>query len=82
MLRTLTAAKNGQPVPTATSNRPPLNTLLSNSEDEFYGSLQRIWNHVVQLEDMGLIHDEHDKFAYAYRFAEAELHRLYSGKRV
>jgi hypothetical protein len=60
--------------------RPSLSSLLSASEDEFYGSLQRIWNNVVQLEDSGLIHDEHDKFVYAYRFAEEELHRAFSTK--
>lgn len=58
-------------------NTPPptLQTLLSNSEDEFYGRLQHIWNNIVQLEDMGLIKTEEDKFIYAYGFAEAELQR-------
>ena len=60
--------------------QPSLQALLSQSEDEFYGSLQRIWNNVVQLEDMGIIHSENDKFVYAYRFAEAELQRAYSEK--
>jgi hypothetical protein len=59
---------------------PALGVLLSRSEDEFYSSLQRIWNSVLQLEDMGLIHDEHEKFVYAYRFAEEELHRAFVGK--
>ncbi|GAB4050502.1 hypothetical protein [Spirosoma litoris] len=54
-----------------------LHVLLSQSEDDFYGSLQRIWNNVVQLEDMGIIQQENDKFMYAYRFAEAELKRVY-----
>ncbi len=63
-------------------NRPAetpsaLGILLSDSQDEFYGSLQRIWNNVLQLEDMGFIHDEHDKFVYAYQFAEAELQRAF-----
>lgn len=53
---------------------------MSQSEDEFYGSLQRIWNNVVQLEDLGIIQQENDKFVYAYRLAEAELHRVYSEK--
>lgn len=69
---------------TATSSdatsQPTLQGLLSQSEDEFYGSLQRIWNNVVQLEDMGIIQQENDKFVYAYRLAEAELHRAYSEK--
>ncbi|RRB02142.1 hypothetical protein [Larkinella rosea] len=55
-----------------------LHVLLSQSEDEFYGSLQRIWNNVLHLEDMGIIQQENDKFMYAYRFAEAELKRAYS----
>ncbi|MVM37298.1 hypothetical protein GO730_06020 [Spirosoma sp. HMF3257] len=55
----------------------PLQVLLSQSEDGFYGSLQRIWNNVVKLEDMGIIQQENDKFMYAYRFAEAELKRAY-----
>lgn len=59
---------------------PPLSVLLSQSEDEFYGRLQGIWNNVLQLEDMGLIQDERDKFVYAYQFAEAEMHRLCSEK--
>lgn len=29
---------------------------------------------------MGIIHDDYDKFAYAYRFAEVELQRLYLEK--
>ncbi|GAB4025392.1 hypothetical protein [Spirosoma gilvum] len=67
------------PINTATeTNAPSLQTLLSQSEDGFYGSLQRIWNHVLQLEDMGLIRQENDKFVYAYRFAEAELQRAYT----
>ncbi|AUD02781.1 hypothetical protein [Spirosoma pollinicola] len=57
-----------------------LQVLLSKSEDDFYGSLQRIWNNVVKLEDMGIIQQENDKFMYAYRFAEAELQRAFSGK--
>ncbi|MBO0952609.1 hypothetical protein [Fibrella forsythiae] len=77
MLRTCPSAQNAQPV---LASQQPLSALLSSSEDEFYGSLQRIWNNVVQLEDMGIIHDNNDKFAYAYRFAEAELRRLYSEK--
>lgn len=55
-----------------------LQVLLSKSEDDFYGSLQRIWNNVVKLEDMGIIKQENDKFMYAYRFAEAELQRAYT----
>lgn len=62
----------------APTAQPALPILLSKSEDEFYGSLQRIWNNVVQLEDLGIIKQEQDKFMYAYRFAEAELHRAYS----
>ena len=58
--------------------RQPLQVLLSQSEDDFYGSLQRIWNNVVQLEDMGIIQQENDKFIYAYRFAELELQRAFS----
>ncbi|MFD2569153.1 hypothetical protein ACFSUS_00820 [Spirosoma soli] len=54
---------------------PSLSALLSRSEDDFYGRLQRIWNNVVQLEDLGFIRTEEDKFIYAYRFAEAELHQ-------
>ena len=77
MLRTLAPARQVQPV---AIDRQPLRDLLANSEDEFYGSLQRIWNNVVQLEDLGLIHEEHDKFIYAYRFAEAELHRAFLQK--
>ncbi|WP_338870717.1 hypothetical protein WBJ53_23495 [Spirosoma sp. SC4-14] len=77
MQRTLMQA-NGHP--TMPTTQPSLRVLLSQSEDDFYGSLQRIWNNVVQLEDMGLIHTENDKFVYAYRFAEAELERAYSGK--
>ncbi|QMW05202.1 hypothetical protein [Spirosoma foliorum] len=59
------------------ANQVALQVLLSQSEDDFYGSLQRIWNNVVQLEDMGIIQQENDKFMYAYRFAEAELKRVY-----
>ena len=62
----------------AENNTPSLQAFLSQSEDGFYGRLQRIWNHVLQLEDMGLIRQENDKFVYAYRFAEAELQRAYS----
>ncbi|SFC14501.1 hypothetical protein [Spirosoma endophyticum] len=66
--------------PSDTTAQPTLQVLLSQSEDEFYGSLQRIWNNVVQLEDMGIIQQENDKFVYAYRLAEAELQRAYSEK--
>lgn len=59
---------------------PALQVLLSQSEDGFYGSLQRIWNNVIQLEDMGIIQQENDKFIYAYRFAELELQRAFSGQ--
>lgn len=69
-----------RPIHRSAEPTPALGVLLSQSEDEFYGSLQRIWNNVLQLEDMGLIHDEHDKFVYAYRFAEEELHRAFSEK--
>ncbi|QDK79816.1 hypothetical protein EXU85_14830 [Spirosoma sp. KCTC 42546] len=57
--------------------QPALQVLVAQSEDGFYGSLQRIWNNVLQLEDMGIIQQENDKFMYAYRFAEAELQRAY-----
>lgn len=77
MVRTTAQPDLRQPTQSA---RPSLSSLLSASEDEFYGSLQRIWNNVVQLEDNGLIHDEHDKFVYAYRFAEEELHRAFATK--
>ena len=63
--------------PSPTPAQPPLSTLLSQSEDDFYGSLQRIWNTIVQLEDMGIIQQENDKFRFAYQFAEAELKRVY-----
>ncbi|WP_420148940.1 hypothetical protein [Spirosoma sp.] len=56
----------------------PIQTLLSQSEDDFYGSLQRIWNSVSQLEDLGIIQQENDKFVYAYRLAEIELQRAFS----
>ncbi|MCK8493295.1 MULTISPECIES: hypothetical protein [Spirosoma] len=65
-----------------TPSAQSLQSLLSQSDDEFYGSLQRIWNNVVQLEDMGLIHDNNDKYMYAYRFAEVELQRAFSEKDV
>ncbi len=77
MKRTLMPAKVAQPTLTSAST---LQVLLSQSEDDFYGSLQRIWNNVVKLEDMGIIQQENDKFMYAYRFAEAELQRAYSGQ--
>ena len=60
-----------------TGANPALPALLSQSDDGFYGSLQRIWNNVLQLEDLGIIQQENDKFMYAYRFAEAELQRAY-----
>lgn len=63
--------------PTQASVQPPLSALLSQSEDDFYGSLQRIWNTIVQLEDMGIIQQENEKFRYAYQFAEAELKKAY-----
>ncbi|MRS65700.1 hypothetical protein [Larkinella terrae] len=59
-----------------------LQVLLSQSEDEFYGSLQRICNNVLQLEDVGIIQQENNKFMYAYRFAEAELKRAYLANSV
>jgi hypothetical protein len=62
----------------ANAPQPSLQALLSQSEDGFYGSLQRIWNNVVQLEDMGIIQQENEKFMYAYRFAEAELQRVHA----
>ncbi|WP_461043081.1 hypothetical protein [Spirosoma harenae] len=74
MQRTSLNAPSSLSQATTTSALP---ALLSQSEDGFYGSLQRIWNHVLQLEDLGLIHQENDKFVYAYRFAEAELERIY-----
>ncbi|MVM35197.1 hypothetical protein GO755_34555 [Spirosoma sp. HMF4905] len=74
MKRTHIATQTSQPQATA---QPALQVLLSQSEDGFYGSLQRIWNNVVKLEDMGIIQQENDKFMYAYRFAEAELQRAY-----
>ena len=74
MLRTRMNTQANQPQIGA---QPTLQVLLSQSEDDFYGSLQRIWNNVLQLEDMGIIQQENDKFIYAYRFAEAELHRVY-----
>jgi len=77
MQRTLMQTNGHQ---TTSTTQPSLRVLLSQSEDDFYGSLQRIWNNVVQLEDMGIIHSENDKFVYAYRFAEAELQRAYSEK--
>ncbi len=40
---------------------------------DFYSRLERIWHQVVTLEDMGIIHNELEKFAYAYRLIEAEL---------
>jgi hypothetical protein len=79
MQRTFMKSEVNRATPTP---QPALQALLSQSEDEFYGSLQRIWNNVVQLEDMGIIHNENDKFIYAYRFAEAELQRAYSEKEV
>jgi hypothetical protein len=69
-----------QTVRSAKTTNPPLSALLSRSDDEFYGRLQGIWNNVLQLEDMGLIQDERDKFVYAYQFAEAELQRLCTEK--
>lgn len=77
MQRTFMETESTYPIHTQSS---ALSSLLSNSDDDFYGSLQRIWNSVVQLEDLGMIHSENDKFVYAYRFAEAELHRAYSEK--
>lgn len=75
MVRTTTTPNSIQP---AVASHQPLGVLLSASEDEFYGSLQRIWNNVVQREEMGLIRNEHDKSVYAYRFAEEELHQAFS----
>lgn len=66
-------------VSTPVASFSTLQNLLSQSEDDFYGSLQRIWNNVVKLEDMGIIQQENDKYMYAYRFAEAELQRAYLG---
>lgn len=77
MQRTFMETESAYPTHPQTS---PLSALLSNSDDDFYGSLQRIWNSVVQLEDLGMIQSEQEKFVYAYRFAEAELHRAYSEK--
>jgi len=69
---------NANAIRPATTAQPTLQALLSQSEDGFYGSLQRIWNNVVQLEDMGIIQQENEKFMYAYRFAEAELQRVHA----
>ncbi|MFD2934003.1 hypothetical protein [Spirosoma flavum] len=77
MNRTLMPTEVTQPTLATAST---LQVLLSQSEDDFYGSLQRIWNNVVKLEDMGIIQQENDKFMYAYRFAEAELQRAYLGQ--
>lgn len=74
MKRTSVSLPANQP---QTAPYSALQVLLSHSEDEFYGSLQRIWNNVLQLEDMGIIQQENDKFMYAYRFAEAELKRAF-----
>lgn len=71
------SAINNQTTLPQAGAQPTLQALLSQSEDEFYGSLQRIWNNVLQLEDLGIIQQENDKFMYAYRFAEAELQRAY-----
>ncbi|UFH52339.1 hypothetical protein [Spirosoma sp. KNUC1025] len=75
MKRTIKSTNASQP---DISTIPPLQVLLSRSEDDFYGSLQRIWNNVVVLEDMGIIKQENDKFMYAYRFAELELQRAFA----
>ncbi|MBD2753989.1 hypothetical protein [Spirosoma validum] len=75
MERTITPIDANRP---ETSTYPSLQVLLSQSEDGFYGSLQRIWNNVIQLEDMGIIQQENDKFVYAYRFAELELQRAFA----
>ncbi len=77
MERTLMPIEITQPAHMPASS---LQVLLSQSEDDFYGSLQRIWNNVVKLEDMGIIQQENDKFMYAYRFAEAELQRAFTSK--
>ncbi|MBC3787214.1 hypothetical protein [Spirosoma utsteinense] len=74
MIPTTTTPNSIQP---AVAGHQPLGLLLSASEDEFYGRLQRIWNNVVQRDDMDLIRDEHDKSVYAYRFAEEELHQAF-----
>lgn len=65
---------------TQTGRPSTLQTLLSQSEDDFYGSLQRIWNNVLNLEDLGIIQQENDKFRYAYQFAEAELQRAFASQ--
>lgn len=44
--------------------------------DDFYDRLQRIWDRVLLLEDLGVIRTEFDKFRYAYQLAEAELQEL------
>ena len=65
MQRTFVKTESTYPVHTQSS---ALSSLLSNSDDDFYGSLQRIWNSVVQLEDLGMIKSEQEKFVYAFRF--------------
>ncbi|GAB4025178.1 hypothetical protein [Spirosoma koreense] len=77
MKRTPLHTDTNRPAPAA---NPGLQVLLAQSGDEFYGSLQRIWNKVVQLEDMGIIQQENDKFMYAYRFAELELQQAFASQ--
>ncbi|GAB3717498.1 hypothetical protein [Spirosoma lituiforme] len=48
MERTLTPTEVAQPILIPTST---LQVLLSQSEDDFYGSLQRFWNTVAQTEE-------------------------------